>query len=126
MLCRFKTVPSLLIRVSCGVPQWLNRLGIQCCHCCGSDHWYGVGSIPGPGTSTCYGHDQPPSPKKTKKKNPIFSDLEISFFSWYRKEEPSQMKFSFINVHFPYKKNPKKQKTLIPCFQNSCICCFSK
>ena len=36
--------------------QWeLQALRIQCCHCCGSGHYCGTGSIPGPGTSTCCG-----------------------------------------------------------------------
>lgn len=28
------------------------------CHCCGSGHWCGVGSVPGPGSSACHGHGQ--------------------------------------------------------------------
>ena len=41
--------PELNSRVS-GVPWWLIRLRIQCCHCCGS------GSIPGLGA--CHEHGQ--------------------------------------------------------------------
>ena len=41
-----------------GVPWWLSRLRIWCCHCCGLGHHSGTGSIPGPQTSACYGHGQ--------------------------------------------------------------------
>ena len=33
------------IDVALGVPWWLSRLRIRCCHCCG------IGSIPSQGTS---------------------------------------------------------------------------
>ena len=40
-----------------GVPRWCIELRIQPCHC-GSGHFCGVASIPGPRTSTCHGHGQ--------------------------------------------------------------------
>ena len=33
----------------------VSGLRIWHCHCCGSGYNCGTGSIPGPGTSTCYG-----------------------------------------------------------------------
>ena len=35
-----------------------SRLRIQCCHCSSLGHCCGTGSIPGPGISTCHGHNQ--------------------------------------------------------------------
>lgn len=29
-----------------GVPLWFSGLWIWCCHCCGSGHCYGTGSLP--------------------------------------------------------------------------------
>ena len=45
------------------VPFWLS--GIQHCHCCGSGFSCGMGSIPGLGTSLCYGYGQKPNQTKT-------------------------------------------------------------
>ena len=42
-------------KIHYGVPWWLSRLRIQCCHWCGSDGYCGAGSVPGLGTSTCHG-----------------------------------------------------------------------
>ena len=52
-----------------GVLWWLSRLTIQCCHC------YGVGSIPGLGTSTCRGcsNKKKKEKRKKKKKNYLWS-----------------------------------------------------
>ena len=36
-----------------GVPLWCSGLRIWCCQCSSLDHCYGLGSILGPGTSTC-------------------------------------------------------------------------
>ena len=41
-----------------GVLRWHSGLGIQRCHCCGSDSSCGMGSIPGPGISACLRHSQ--------------------------------------------------------------------
>ena len=49
------------------IPLWLSKLRIQCYHCCGSDYSCGVGSIPGPGTSTCCGYSQKKKKKGRKK-----------------------------------------------------------
>ena len=51
-----------------GVPLWYSRLSIWQCHCCG------VGSIPGPGTSTCHRHHQ----KKKKGKSHLQSQRVIN------------------------------------------------
>jgi len=48
-----------------GVPWWLGRLKIQCCHCCGSGRCCGSDSVLGPGTSTCSRHGQ----EKNKERN---------------------------------------------------------
>ena len=48
----------MYLKSHAGFPQWLSGLRILHCHCCGSGHCYGVGLIPGPGTSTCCGHGQ--------------------------------------------------------------------
>ena len=37
-----------------GVPLWLRRLRIWCCHLCGSGHCCGTDLISGPGTSACH------------------------------------------------------------------------
>ena len=47
-----------------GVLMWHSELRILHCHCKGLGRCCGVGSIPGPGTSTCYRHSQ----KKNKTK----------------------------------------------------------
>ena len=41
-----------------GVPWGLNRFRIWRCHCCGSGHSCGSGSVPDLGTSACCGHGQ--------------------------------------------------------------------
>ena len=58
---------------SLGVPWWLSRLGIQCCHYYGLGHCCGAGLIPDPGTSACCGHskkqtNKQKNPKKTQNK----------------------------------------------------------
>ena len=45
-------------------------LGIQHCHCCGSGYSCDVGSMPGPGTSTCQEHGQKNA--KTKSLDLLF------------------------------------------------------
>lgn len=42
-----------------GVPWYLSRLNIWCCHCLGFSYYYGMGSIPGLGTFTCFGCNPP-------------------------------------------------------------------
>ena len=42
--------------VSAGVPWYLSGLRTWYGHCCGSG--CDMGSVPGPGTSVCFGHDQ--------------------------------------------------------------------
>ena len=53
---------SPLSNIVPGVPLWHSGLRIWCCHCSSLGHCCGAGSIPGPGTSICYGCGQ-------KKKN---------------------------------------------------------
>ena len=36
-----------------GVPRWHRKFRIQHCHCSGSGHCCGMGSVPGPGISAC-------------------------------------------------------------------------
>ena len=51
-----------------GVPWWLSRLRIQCCHCCAQVAAVVMASILGPGASICHGHNQKqpkPKPKDT-------------------------------------------------------------
>ena len=43
----------MYFKILLGVPLWHSKLSIWCCHCRGSGHCCDVGSIPGPGTSTC-------------------------------------------------------------------------
>lgn len=47
--------------IQAGVPWWPSSLRTQHCHCGGSNHCCGTGSIPGPGTSACGGHGPPNS-----------------------------------------------------------------
>ena len=49
--CRFKTLRCW----SSLVAKWLR---IWRCYCCGPSHYYGPGSVPGLGTSTCHGCSQ--------------------------------------------------------------------
>ena len=67
-----------------GAPRWLSRLRIQHCHCSGSGHCCGVGSIPGLGTFRCCGHDQ-----KKEKKNPK---------TWLRHIHGGQISFMYICI----------------------------
>ena len=46
-------------------PCGASRLMIRHCHCNGSSHCCGTGSVPGPGISTCHGYSQ-----KEKKRRP--------------------------------------------------------
>ena len=48
--------------------MWYSRLSIQHCYCSGSSCFYGIGSVPGPGTSTCFRCGQKKKKKKKKKK----------------------------------------------------------
>ena len=50
-----------------GVPWWLNVLRIQHCHFCGSAYCCSMGSIPGPGISTCLECGQKKNKKKKKE-----------------------------------------------------------
>ena len=52
-----------------GIPWWFSGLNWHC-HCSGLGGYWGVGSIPGLGTSTSCGHGK----KKKKKKKNHFSD----------------------------------------------------
>ena len=54
-----------------GVPWWLSALRIWHCHCYGSGHYCGSGSIPGPGI--CHRHSE----KKKKKKRVYTTMVEI-------------------------------------------------
>ena len=47
-----------ILKVFLGVPWWPSRLGIWHYHCSGLGHYCGTGSMPGLGTSICYGHSQ--------------------------------------------------------------------
>ena len=66
-------VPLYKIHIQ-GVPWWLSGPRIQHCHCCGSGHYYGTGSVPGPGTSACYGCGQK-KPFTARKKEYIVQRL---------------------------------------------------
>ena len=58
----------LVQKSSQGDPLLLSRLKIWCCHCCGSGHSNGQGSIPGLGTSTCHGGSQKRKKKKVRSR----------------------------------------------------------
>ena len=49
------------------VPVWRRGLRIWCCRSCGTEHNCRMGSILGPGTSTCHGCSQ--KQKQTNRKN---------------------------------------------------------
>ena len=55
--CATMGIPSVYF-LKLEVPLWCSRLRIQSCHSCGTGCNCSVGSIPGQGTSTCYGHGQ--------------------------------------------------------------------
>ena len=64
---------------SVGVPWWLSRLGIWCCHSWGLGHCCGANSVLGLGTSACHGYGQ---------KNPQHNVVQllgntISFAFWW-------------------------------------------
>ena len=61
-------------------PLWLRGLKIQCCQCCASGYSCGMGSLSGPGTSTCYGHSQ----KKYKKYQKIFKKINKQNQEFYK------------------------------------------
>ena len=46
----------------CGVPWWLSRLRIWCCHCCASGYRCGMGLISGLGSSACHVCSPPKNP----------------------------------------------------------------
>ena len=60
-----------------GIPWWLGRLSIWCCHCCHSDYCCGAGLIPGAWTSTTLRHGQ-----KTKNKTKQKTLRVIVAFYW--------------------------------------------
>ena len=47
-----------VLKIGKGILSWLSRLRIWCCHCSGLGGCYGVGLIPGPGTTTYHWHRQ--------------------------------------------------------------------
>ena len=55
-----------------GVPWWLSRLRIYCCHCYGLGHCYGMSLIPVLGNSACCGHGWK---KKKEFPNTLHSDF---------------------------------------------------
>lgn len=59
------------------VPLWHRGLRIWHCHCSTKGHCCDVGSIRGPGTSTCQGHGQTP------KKEQLIVFPEIKYFWMY-------------------------------------------
>ena len=63
------------------VPLWFSRLRIQHFHCSGLGRYCGIGSIPGPGTSTCMGKAKKQTNKKqtNKKTRKINSPLRAYF-----------------------------------------------
>jgi len=61
-----------------GVFLWHRGLRIQCYHCSSSDCSYGVGSVPGPETSTCHRHDQK-NKKNKKQKTKRSLELDLNF-----------------------------------------------
>ena len=66
MLLNYLT--SLLKCLGLEVPWWQSGLRNPHCHCCGLGHCYGMGPVPGPGTSTCHKSSQ-----KKRKKESSFS-----------------------------------------------------
>ena len=62
MLLNYLT--SLLKCLGLKVPWWQSGLRNPHCHCCGLGHCYGMGPVPGPGTSTCHKSSQ----KKERKR----------------------------------------------------------
>ena len=61
-----------ILKKNTRVPMWLRGLSNQHCHCSGLGHCYGVGSIPGPGTSTGLRY----SPKKRTHIINVGKDVE--------------------------------------------------
>ena len=55
-----------------GVLLWLSWLRIHHCHCSSLGHGCGMGSIPGPGTSTCCKDGQKKKKKKTSSDFPLW------------------------------------------------------
>ena len=45
-ISRISSIWELVRKAYTGVPRWLSGLRNWCCHCCGSDHCCGMGSIP--------------------------------------------------------------------------------
>ena len=62
-----------------GVPLGHSRLRIWCCHCRGSGCCCGMGSIPGPGTSTCHGQGQ----KKNRKVSVVLEGWRL----WIKRDQ---------------------------------------
>ena len=82
-----------------GVLWWLSRLGIQCCHSCGT------GSVPGPGTSACYRH----SPQKGRKEgNSRFLAIGVpSFFGAFPICFLLCFVFVFLGLHLEHMEVPR-------------------
>ena len=67
-----------------GIPCWLSRLRVRCCHGCGLDGSCGTGLIPGLGTSACCGGSQK---KKKEKQKQTYRCIKQT--SGYQREEGS-------------------------------------
>ena len=80
---------------------WLSRFRISRYHCSSSDPCCGMGLIPGPGTSTCYGRGQKKK-KKRQEKIPIKGDPA----SW----NPPPRNFQMLWERQKKKKKKKKAR----------------
>ena len=85
------------------VPLRCSGLRIQCCHCCG------MGSILGPGTSTCCGCD-PPAPQKKEAMK------ETSWYTGHHNTSQVSRKFSFLTASYH---TTVALFWLLPCFMEA-------
>ena len=74
----FAQVNSIIKKISEGAPQWLSKLGIWHCHCCGSGHCCGTGWVPGFDTHTQKRKKQ----KKKKKKKEGGMHFNLNHPNW--------------------------------------------
>ena len=72
------------------VPLWCSKLRIWCCHCSGLGHHYGLGLLPGLGTSTCHRCSQ----KKKKKERTKEMNTLMTFPLYILLRNHSRKKFS--------------------------------
>ena len=113
-----------------GVPLWCIRLSIQHCHYSSSGCCCGMGSIPGPGISTCCRQKKKKKKKKSGEEDKSIYNKETKLFSFKRQTYAKQVSL-FTAILKRRKQHLFRDKCtrfrFLFCFVfNSCTCSIRK